>query len=80
MKNSLQANCKLAVQYRVRIVMTAVCGRELEVACVWATKEGSGGMEGERSHSQSDAPEEWSLQQHSDQVLCSSRPEDKILY
>lgn len=38
------------------------------------------GVKGERSHSQSDTPEEWSLQQHSDSVLCLSRPEEKSLY
>lgn len=34
MKNKLQTNCKLAVQNQVKILMTAVHGREHEVACI----------------------------------------------
>lgn len=34
MKNNLQANCKLGVQYRVRIIMREVHGRKHEAVCI----------------------------------------------
>lgn len=65
MKNNLQINCKLAVQYWLGIIMRAVHGSEHEAPCVWYTKAENGGMQGERSRSQGDALEA-SLKQHTD--------------
>lgn len=64
MKNNLQTNCKLAVQYEVRIIMRVVHGTNVNLLLFDIPKQKW--RQGEKLHTQSDVPEEWSSQQHSD--------------
>lgn len=70
MKNNLQTNCKLAVQYQVRIIMRVVHGTNVNLLLFDIPKKE---VEARREFTHSE-------QQCFDKVLCLSRPEDKILY
>lgn len=70
MKNNLQTNCKLAVQYQVRIIMRVVHGTNVNLLLFDIPKKE---VEARREITHSE-------QQCFDKVLCLSRPEDKILY
>lgn len=70
MKNILQTNCKLAVQYQVRIIMRVVHGTSVNLLLFNIPKKE---VEARREVTCSE-------QQRSDKVLSLSRPEENILY
>lgn len=69
MKNNLRTNCKLAVQYQVRIIIRVVHGTNGNLLLFDIPKKE---LEARREIIHSE-------EQHFDKVLCLSRPEDKIL-
>lgn len=70
MKNNLQTNCKLAVQYQVRIIIRVVHGTSVNLLLFDIAKKE---VEARREVTCSE-------QQCSDKLLSLSRPEENILY